>query len=729
MHDVIIDDTPNSFIATTQMEQRQEKLKKEAKPKNKRMEKLFNYLIDWIEKALIIASLISLNFLIYIGAGSYDMFSSLSIFTPEVWYILAGILVLSIILIYCLSFFKFLQNLAVAAVTFYFVIAMLNQFAAFDKNTMLASLAATYISQDLGLLLTYVSHIVAALVIAVIMFLFVCFASKLSIFFLLVCLIICNISVVFVQMLDNGEHQKFNIIKEDVLNAKIQPGKKFIYIGLQGLSSYAYLDKLQNDLQQKSSELSEIQKTKDIMLGFYMKNGFSFYPQAYVMYDNASRNFAHVLNANSLKKEDDYILKNVYPESFWIFNRLNKKETYLKESSLYDSFKKAKFNINAYQSSGIDLCKINNEMSVQRCVERNSTPIDFDNMNISTLQKVEVILAQWLESTGLFNDFSLLYKSIRPFAEVDKLPMIGLSYQNMGIKNSAEVLDMVAEDLEKDSGNSAYFVKIDLPDDTYIYDEFCQIKPLNQWANKNDLPWVKKISADDKRKAYLQQVRCLYGKLQEFVDKVYKENSPKNAVIFIQGISGLNGMDIPNNNADFFNDFMNKSFVDSAVIDPLKKEFQVKTESCSTADILTQYLYRKKKCQEFDLKFDENLKKKALKKLHDFSIAPEEMTKAQKDFDLWYKEWQKKQSASKFLKKPMRKDAGSQSVTKEKNNNKEVIENKEVKKAPAITQPVKEEAEDVTEPLSQKTNDTEKKDTEVSKENDKKAPLKKEENK
>ena len=96
MHDVIIDDTQNCFVATTQMEERKEKLKKEAKPKRK--ERLAPYLIDWLEKALVIASLISLNFLIYVGAGSYDMFSSYTILTPEVWYILSGIIIFSILI-------------------------------------------------------------------------------------------------------------------------------------------------------------------------------------------------------------------------------------------------------------------------------------------------------------------------------------------------------------------------------------------------------------------------------------------------------------------------------------------------------------------------------------------------------------------------------------------------------------------------------------------------------
>ena len=745
MHDVIIDDTQNSFVATTQMEQRQEKLKKEAQPKKKRAEKLSQYLIDWLEKALIIASLISLNFLIFVGSGSYDMFSTFTILTPEVWYILTAIFILSVVLIYCLSFFKLLQNLAVAAVAFYFVIAMLNQFAAFDKNTMLASLAATYISQDLGLLLTYVSHIVAALVIAGLVFLFVGFASKLNIFWLLSFLILCNMLVVFTQLMDNNEHQKFDVIKEDVINAQAKSGKKFIYIGLQGLSSYAYLDELEKTLPEKSPELSDIKKTQDIMLGFYAKNGFIFYPQSYNKYEDAGRNFAQILNTNSKKSEDEYILKNVYPDSFWIFNRLNKKDTYLKESRLYDIFKKSKFSVNAYQSSGIELCKINNEMAVHRCVERNSAPIDFDNMKISTSQRVSVILAQWLESMGIFTDFSPLYTMFRPFTNADTLPMIGISYQNIGIKNSADVLDVVAQDLDKTNGNSAYFINIDLPQNTYIYDEFCQVKPLDQWMNKNDLPWTKTISANDKRKAYVQQVRCVYGKLQNFVEKVYKKNSPQDTVVFIQGLSGLNGLEAPLETPNFLDEYMNRNFVDSAVKDPLKKEFQIKTESCSTSDILAQYLYRKKQCQEFDLNLEDNLKEKILNQLHAFSIAPEKISEAQKTFDDWYKEWQKKQNVVKNQKTIVKKDNKGKVENKEAKS-KEVktpekkapVENKEVKKAPSVTLPIKGGKEVETKPLTVKINKEEKKTEKAEasenkenlpKEADKKEPIKKEENK
>ena len=698
MHDVIIDDTQNCFVATTQMEERKEKLKKEAKPKRK--ERLAPYLIDWLEKALVIASLISLNFLIYVGAGSYDMFSSYTILTPEVWYILSGIIIFSILIIYCVSFFKLLQNLLVAAVAYYFVIAMLNQFAVFDKSTMLAGLTATYISQDLGILLSYVSHIVVALVIAGVVFLFMAFASKLKIFWFLVALICINILVIFSQLIDANEHQKFNVLKEEVINAKAKSDKKFIYIGLQGLGSYAYLDKLAEDLPKDSPELPEIKKTQDIMLGFYAHNNFIFYPQSYVEHEDAAQNYAKILNSSSSKTEDEYLLKNVYPESFWKFNRLNEKHIYLKESRLYDAFKKSKFSINAYQSSDIELCKINNEMAVHRCVERNASPIDFDNMNISAFQKTKIIMAQWLESMQIFDDFSIFYKILRPISDADTMPLVGMSYKDIDIKNSADVLDLVVDDLNKTNGNTAYFINMDLPHESYIFDEFCQVKPTDAWSNKKDLEWSQGVSTDKKRKAYMQQVRCLYGKLQKFVDNVNAKTKQRDTVIFIQGLSGLNGLSAPKQEQLFLDEFMNKNFVDSAVKDPLKKDFQIKIENCSASDILNQYLYRRKQCQEFNLNIEENLKKKILEQLHTYTISTETTEKAKKDFADWYKIWQEKQGKT-TPKVSLPKIEKKAEAKVKKSEKKEEIPNKNIKKAPEVAKDIPEEKEEAVKPLSQ----------------------------
>lgn len=682
MHDVIIDDTQSSFMVTTQMEQHKEKLQKEKK--TSKNEKFSSYLIDWLIKALIVASLISLNFLAFVGAGSYNMFSGLSFFTAEVWYILGGIIIFSMIVMYFLSFFKFLQNIVAAIVVFYFIIAMLNQFAAFDKNTMLASLAATYISQDLGILLTYVSHIVTALIIAVIAFLYFTFASKLNTFIFLIFLIMCNFLTAITQFKDSNEHQKFNIIKEDIINIKASKGKKFIFIGLQGLGSYSNLKQISQSLSEKAPEYADINKTLDTILGFYAHNGFIFYPQSYVNYVSASRNYAQILNANSRQKEHEYTLKNIYPERFWNFNNLNIKDTYLKDSRIYDTFKKSKFNIHAYQSSGIELCKINNEMAVRRCIEQNGKPVDYAGIKASTIEKTVIILSQWIESTGLFDDYSFLYNLIRPFASTDSIPLVGISYDKLEIKNSSDMLDQVVKDIKKDKGNVAYFINYDLPNDLYIYDEFCQIKPIKNWTTKNNLLWVKSSNNNEKRKAYAQQVRCVYGKLQKFIDKINQSTQPQDVVIFIQSLNGLNGLEVPQANKTFIEEFMNKKMVDSAIKDPLKKDFKLETQSCLAGKILTQYLYRKNTCNELsELNIEPNLKEKMLNQLHNNIVSQEEIENAKKQYQTWYKTWQEKQPQTQ-----------AKNITKEKSV--------EVSKAPEISNPVQEGTENQTQSLATK---------------------------
>ena len=89
MHDVIIDDTRTSLAATMDSNKRNNK------PRKKRS--FSAYLIDWVEKAMIIACLISIDFLLFAGAGSYNMFSSSTFLTLEVWYILGGIFAVAII--------------------------------------------------------------------------------------------------------------------------------------------------------------------------------------------------------------------------------------------------------------------------------------------------------------------------------------------------------------------------------------------------------------------------------------------------------------------------------------------------------------------------------------------------------------------------------------------------------------------------------------------------------
>lgn len=635
MHDVIIDDTRTSLAATS------EKTIREKKPQKKRSFSI--YLLDWVEKALIVACLISIDFLLFAGAGSYRMFGSMTLLNPEVWYILGGIFVLSVLVMYILSFSSFFQNLIVSVVVCLFIIVMLNQFAAFDKNSMFSSLAATYISQDLGLLLNYVSHIVLSIIIGFLFFLFVSFASKKTIAWFVLFLLLMMAAIIFGQYSSEKNNLKYNIVKEDVLKVNEKPGKRFIFIGLPTVGSYNYLNDVANSLQKSQREYESLRKTLDIMLGFYSKNNFILYPHAYVNDVDVNTNWGQIFNANNSKDASEYTQKNISVNKFWKFDYLTPKYLFLRENKLYNTFKKAKFGINAYQTGGIEMCKENNEMIVNRCVEKNGLPIDFDGMNVGTDKKVKILLAQWLESTGLFEDFSYLYNILRPFVDVETFPMVGMSYRNIDVKNSLDMLDLLIKDVETDTGNKAYFVNLNVPGNTYIYDEFCRIKPIEKWQNKNDLPWVKKIGEKEKRKAYSEQLRCVFGALEKFMVQLENSEAGKKSVVVIQGLSGINGM-TPAGEHNFINELKNKKYTDMAIKDPLKNEFKVEYDICSTPNILKQYLYRKGKCpelKEFNLHAD--AAKDLADSLHYLKIDKNLISSAQSSFDSWYEQWQQAQ--------------------------------------------------------------------------------------
>lgn len=640
MHDVIIDDTRTSLAVTTDKGYRE--------PKKTKKRSFSSYLIDWVEKALIVATLLCIDFLIFAGAGSYNMFSSMTFLSLEVWYILFGIFILSIVLMYILSFSSVMQNILTAMSVSFFVVIMLNQFAAFDKNSMLSKLASTYVSQDLGLLLNNVSHIVLAGIIGFIFFLFLSWSSKKIIAYLVIFLMLMMGIIIFAQFMGGNEHQKFKIVKDDVITPNSKVGKKFVFIALPTVGSYNYINDFAEQERKNQREYESLRKTLDIMLGFYSKNNFTLYPHAYVNDIDPYNNMAQSLNANNPKKMPEYMLNNISVNSFWKFNNVAPKYVYLKENKLFDTFKRANYGINAYQAGGIEMCSVNNEMVVERCIEKNSLPVDFDDMNLNIEQKVEVLMAQWLESMGVFDDFSYVYDLLRPFVDVDTLPMIGISYKNINVKNSLDTLDMLEKDIDKDNGNKAYFLYLNLPSNTFIYDEFCRVKPIDKWQNKRDLPWAKKIGDQDKRRAYAEQLRCVFGRLERFLNKLDNSDSAKKTVVVIQGVSGINGM-TKSTEKNFLEDLRNKKYVDMAIRDPLKKSFQVEYDICSAPNILKQYLYRQGKCpelKEFNLHIDALKEMRA--SLKNLNLDKSIIDKSEIEFDKWYQEWLKANSLKAY---------------------------------------------------------------------------------
>ncbi len=694
MQDIIIDDTKSSLAATSDIllpkNKTQERIRKQPRKKKRGFGA---YLVDWFERGMIVSLFLILDFLLFAGAGSYNMFNKGTLFNLEIWYIFSGICIFSFALIYLVSFSRILQNFFAASSMALFIVLLFNQFAAFDKNSMLSSFAAMYISENLGAVMTYVSHVFVAILIAFVFFLFLVYASRTAVAIFIVFMIFLTGFVTYVQ--DKGQiyNVKQSVVSAPVLR-RIVPGKqldangkKFVFIAMTTFGSYNYFNNYAAEKLKSPAEYKKIQQSLDMMLGFFAKNGFTFYPNAYVNKVDSYQNVAQTLNLNTKEIDNEYLQNSMLVTRFWKFNNLSEKYVYMKRNRLFDAFKKAHYGVNAYQAGGIDMCIINGENAVNKCVEKNNLPIDFDGMNVTTWDKSVILAVQWLESMDIFHDLGGVYKIASMITNVNQWPWLGISYKGVEVKNSLDILDTLEKDIAQDKGDMAYFVYLNMPDNFYMYDQYCKIKPHSEWRNKNANPWLKKIVTGERFDAYSEQLTCVYGRLQQFIDRLSEMKQDKNTVIVIQGANGMNN---ENNlkEENFIQEIRNHNFSNVAIKDPLKQNFEVKMDFCSAPNIVKQYLFGKEDCSELT---EFNMSPEAAVKMKDslvnFQIDDAREESALKEYGVWYKKWldnQKKQAVKKPVplmvsKKP---EAKENPLIKEQNKQDIPLVKKEEQKQP-----------------------------------------------
>ena len=610
------------------------------------------YLFDWLVKGLIIALLLGINFLLFASAGNFSVFSSDVSISPEVLLILGFIFALALILMFLISFSSFVQNVVAAVFVGFFVYIMLGQFALFDKFSFLAYLAEPYLGNDVAANFMTNSDVVAAVMSGLFAFVFFAMAEKKNIAYFMGILVVVFGGIVVDEYFNRNNHQEFKVLYDNSFS-KADRGKKFVYIMMPNAASISYLE----DMKEVNADVKKVEKVQNIMLGFFAKNNFKLYQNAFVFNEDPFMNAVRGLNGLSDDKEESFLASAISLDGYWKFKNPNDEYVYLNDNQLYNVFRRAKYKISAYKTRGIDLCGKNGVRNTDRCVEKVNTPISFSSMNLSVLDRAQMLTAQWLQSMGVFNNLETIYTMLKAFTRPDNMPMIGFKFDSLYVVNSPEVLETLAKDIVKDKGNQAYFVLLDMPSNMFVYNEYCKIKPKDQWLHMESLPWVINKNLLNKRTAYLDQSACMYGKLEQFMEYLQKSGVLDETVIVLQGLSGAD--DLQNVNERLFvPDFKNKKLVTMAIRDPLKKKFSIGEEVCEASDILNQYLFRKGNCQEMRRLVVHSGAKKELKgMLGRYKIDNQMVEKAQASFGDWYKLWAtaNKPKSAKIVPLPVKK--------------------------------------------------------------------------
>ncbi|MBR6356205.1 MAG: hypothetical protein IKR92_05065, partial [Alphaproteobacteria bacterium] len=307
------------------------------------------------------------------------------------------------------------------------------------------------------------------------------------------------------------------------------------------------------------------------------------------------------------------------------------------DNELYDYLKKEKYKISAYKSRDIDMCRKHHKYNVSRCVEKVNRPINLRTHNVPLGKRTKVFAMEWLTSMHLFGDMSTVYKFLNKFINMNNIEAAHIDFNNLYVVDSFKTLDVVFDDIEKDSGKQAYFIFMDLPSNMYVYDEFCHLKDQTEWTNMVNMSWTRRDDKDEKQTAYMQQTLCLYGKIEQFMEKMRDEHLLNDTVLVIQGVSGVHNFKADSTHDNSIDKFMGDKSVVMAIYDNNIEDKSVDERLCSANQILAEYLFPNKKCVEHLDGYHINIAEGINKRLTNLTQTIKDATVDK--FDQWYRNW------------------------------------------------------------------------------------------
>lgn len=575
-------------------------------------DKLSSNLLDTLFVIVHITLLLSIDLIMYAGSGNVEIFGESVFPCGEVSIIMGIFLLFSVLIVGIFHKFKTIKALIAAIFSYLVVIILYNQFfqLADSINIGLASISESKI---------------VGLVFASLTFVIYYKANRLVKLLFALSVIVLFFNVYFAYMKNNGPHGFAETA--NLQRFSNEAPRRFIYLMFPNLVSPYYL---------KNFNTKEAIKTEQLITGFYQKNKFMQYSQAYLKDNNYLNNMVFLFNPN-LEKISDNLLDIRLLFSYWKFYNIHKERINLKDNELYNIFHNNHYSVSAYKSRDFDMCRKNNKLSVERCVEKINKPTSI--YEVSTLSKTNILFVEWFYSLKLCNNLLPIYATLNKFFNVDKMPLISVTYDNLYVVDSIKVFDVLFSDIKKDTGKQAYFAFVDMPSDMYIYDQYCKILPKNQWIDFKNQPWIKKDYTQERKHGYLQQTRCLYGVMQQFLEKMEKNNLLQDSIIVMQGLSSVNDFErlIPQ---DFVTNFTKNRFTSMAVYDKRMKNHTVNSTLCSTGNILYEYLFNKKRCSASALNVHESVYADLVKKADEMTSVNGKNYST--DFKNWYKVWQTK---------------------------------------------------------------------------------------
>ncbi len=580
-------------------------------PEAHRTKKISDLTLTTILVILHISILLSVDLIMFAGSGNLEIFKNSIFPCAEVFLIMLFILLFSAAIVGIFHKHQWIKAVLASLFSFLFVVVIYNQFSQLGNNIQIG--VATISSSG-----------IIAFIFASVTFVIYMSKNRRAKILYAFAMVLLFFNVYFAYMKAKESHdfvETVNIQRYDTSSPR-----RFIYFLFPNLVSPYSLTMFNTP---------EAEITQKLINGFYQANNFTQYSRAYTKDDNFLNNLVYALNPYSHNLVSN-ILDTRLLYGYWKFYNLHKDLINLKNNELYDIFYNNHYQISAYKSRDFDMCRKKHITNVARCIEKINKPTKVYDMSV--MSKANVLFVEWFYSFKLCKNMLPVYSTLNKFINADKMPLVSVTYNNLYVINSLKAFDVLYSDIEKDTGRQAYFVFMDIPSDMYVYDQYCKMLPKDEWLDISNKPWVTNDYTEERKSAYLQQTKCLYGKMQQFFSNLNKKGLLDDSIIIIQGISGINNFQ-RKHSEDFKENFMNNRLVNMAVYDKRMKEHRVNNTFCSTTNIVLEYLFSRNRCNsDNDLGVHDKIRASVIEEVE--NLTPDTVEYSAEDFIKWYKEWQ-----------------------------------------------------------------------------------------
>lgn len=534
---------------------------------------------DKLMRCLYIFLLFAIDFAMFIYSINGRLLENGTV-NQAVLVILGGIFCLALVLILLCSFSKNLQNAVCGICTMLVTVAFFYQFGVGDVDNFIEKWLNQHASW-----LTIFCLIPAPWMVGLFLGILVFFIFRFSDAILFVTLVLLFSSAIGIQRNEflKTAHTEYDEVKT-FSNKVAGREDNMVYLFIPKLPSYQFLNSIKDP---------DFRDLRDLLIGFFAVNNFELYPNAFVQKTDAMSNIIDIFNQVDYTSTTS--ASRGYAEfiNHWNFIHGGLDILSLEDNKLYSYLKSSGFRLSTYSMPGFDFCMTSGDFNTDRCVVKGYKTVALYDHKASLEQNVYGLLGEWVMSLKS-RDLNSVARMLINMSPLKNMKILAEN-RRVTLEGSVTLFDKLADDVKRDANGVFYAAYADLPSDVFIYDEFCQVKPRREWVALKDNS-LYSGGIDEKRKAYVEQTKCLIGKLQEYMETI----APKlrTTDVIVQGVSPVS--ELAGMLGDQYSRFVAENLVTLAIRKKQNPKFLINANICLASDFTKTYINYQDFCYSLD---------------------------------------------------------------------------------------------------------------------------------